>query len=621
MAPSLGRQEPPPVVDDGGAAKKVNAQAPPAEAEGPSEHQLTGNASKEDGSYPRVPSLKRAIERNAREKASKSITVRPNKPVEPRSQQQDVNEDEDELPNGNEIVVVSGEGGKKGRAASDKQSPSKKARTPKVKRVFCDECIQRKKEPGDDGRGRKNAKHKCQKCAELTEMAAEQAERTPGRRRTTPAAGQERSISHDQNTGGDSLPASGKPRIATRPFKPHHKVEWASDPNTESDDPNNPPILNALNPLVDQFGVKGGLSRSSPPIQEDRLQRNEGPRSEAAIRKPDFYDDQDQPRRFSDAEVPPYQPVAFAPDAKSVFDAESALDAESAFETVNPAWLTRDPLSVAEEHSRYPDPTPSETPPPTNYFETAAESIEFSRAARNSTECLSNGASSSHSIPEVATTSNTYQAVLPNVSSVSSATDQPPANLSNNLHHHGSAPLPIDPRLHADPRHPDLNPSSNSRTLTGEPSRFSVPQASTSSVLGETGSHNNHDNPHGIDDGSKSQEMNLSDWLVHPGLAAAEVQNPPDCYINTTSQSGGPGPYYVPPRPETQPGARTIPTHSRTVGNPPPMVYDGGSRDYLWGSFPMSNHEAMAYHFGTRVQRREDRPQYPGFVPGGIPRW
>lgn len=423
MAPSLRRQEPPSVVVDEGAAKKANAQAPPAEAKGPSQHQLTGNASrrpvlpqssnasKEDGSYPRVPWLKGDIVRTADKAASKSIVVKPNKPAEPHSQQQDANEDENELPKSNEIVVVSGEGGKKGRSASDKQSPSKKARTPKVKRVFCDSCIQRKKEPGDDGRGRKNAKHKCKECAELTETAKEQAERTPGSRRTTPAAGQERPISHKQNNRGASQPASGKRERGTRTFEPHHEVEWASDPGTESDDPNNPIIPIVLNPLVDEFGVKRDLSRSSPQIQENRPQWNERPRSEATVSRPDLYDDQGRPRRFSDAEIPTYQPAAFALDA--------GPDQVYPFQTVNPAWLTLNPPSVAEERSVYPDPTPSETTPPTTYFEDAADAVDVARAAGSSTKPLSSGAWSSCHTSEVGTSfSNTYQAAPSNLSSL-----------------------------------------------------------------------------------------------------------------------------------------------------------------------------------------------------------
>lgn len=424
MAPSLRRQEPPSAVVDEGAAKKASAQAPPAGAKGPSQHQLTGNASKEDGSHrlftPKV--LKGAIIRRAPDKAaSKSIVVKPNKPAEPHSPQQDANEDENELPKSNEIVVVSGEGGKKGRAASDKQSPSKKARTPKVKRVFCDSCIQRKKEPGDDGRGRKNAKHKCKECAELTETATEQAERTPGSRRTTPAAGKERPISHKQNNRGASQPASGKPEIRTRlfepiPLRPHHEVEWASDPGTESDDPNNPPIPIVLNPLVNQFGVERDLSRSSSQIQENRPQWNEIPRSEAAGSRPDLYDDQGQPRRFSDAEIPAYQPAAFALDA--------GPDQVYPFQTINPAWLTRIPSSVPEERSVYPDPTPSETTPPTTYFEDAADAVDVARAAGSSTKPLSSGAWSSCHTSEVGTSfSNTYQAAPSNLSSLSSATN------------------------------------------------------------------------------------------------------------------------------------------------------------------------------------------------------
>lgn len=460
-------------------APRLRGQEPPAEAKGPSQHRLTANATrrsvspqnpfaiKGDASYRRVApkASKGAVAKATQEEASESLVAKPSKPAELNAQQQDASEDEHEIKKSNEIVVASGEGRRKRRTASDKQNPWKKSDTAASKRVFCAECLQRKNEPGNDGR-RRNAKHNCEKCGELS-MAADQPERTRGSPRTDPAAGQERPISPKQNTRGASQPAPGKPKIRTRPFEPHHQVEWDSDLSTQSDDPNNPPIPNALNPTVNKFGVKRDLSRSSLQIQENRPQWNKRPRSEAVVRKPDFDGAQDQPRLVSDA-----APALAHP-----------------FQTANPAWLTTHPSSVAEESSIYPDPTPYETRP-TNYFEDAAAIVDLSRAAASSTEPLSSGAwITRHTFEAGTSSSSTYQAAPSNFCGVSSAANQPPADPVRDPYHSVHEPLAVDPRLLTESCHPGLKVASNNPILPGDFTRFSIAQAFTNNGPGEAGSH------------------------------------------------------------------------------------------------------------------------------------
>lgn len=112
-----------------------------------------------------------SIVSNATAPNSQKLGNQSRKLVKPCQPCEALDASERELRDCNDCAYAPSNGKKRGPSPSDQQTPSKKARTTKAKGVHCDACLERKNEPHEDGRTRKNAKWRCTDCAKLREEA------------------------------------------------------------------------------------------------------------------------------------------------------------------------------------------------------------------------------------------------------------------------------------------------------------------------------------------------------------------------------------------------------------------------------------------------------------------
>lgn len=81
----------------------------------------------------------------------------------------------------------------------------------RIDKIYCEECIGRKHEPGDNGRSRKNAKHKCAKCLKLRDEAASR----EGSTSQTQSQSQSVKAASENGTGSSFASGSKQPRKIT----------------------------------------------------------------------------------------------------------------------------------------------------------------------------------------------------------------------------------------------------------------------------------------------------------------------------------------------------------------------------------------------------------------------
>lgn len=213
---------------------------------------------------------------------------------------QGLDEDQRDPQRCNDCVYASGDGETGTPHPSDPQTPSKTASPKKVPGVWCDDCTRLKTQPGEDGRTRRNAKYRCQKCAALREKAglsrgkksagssstpdgqgtppARQAPSKQGNSLPTPAkAGKRQAFTRKtvsamwqkQNNGQSARPGSSKPWKLPVGSKQQQERNRGFDPSTESDDPDNLPKPNRSNPQVDEFGTPRDHSETIRQVQEN----------------------------------------------------------------------------------------------------------------------------------------------------------------------------------------------------------------------------------------------------------------------------------------------------------------------------------------------------------------
>ena len=204
---------------------------------------------------------------------------------------QDLDAGERELRECNDCAYASGNGKKRGHYLSDQQTPSKTARPTKAPGVWCDDCLKRKTEPGEEGRTRRNAKWACKDCAKLREEAGlsrgrrnaglsptpsrpgapgpRQGRSKPRNLQPTPEPSQAAiraafsSQWEKQNNGESSQSSRRKGWMLAVPRKPQQQQTRGDELSTESDDPDNRPKPIVNNADVDSFRTPIDRSNST----------------------------------------------------------------------------------------------------------------------------------------------------------------------------------------------------------------------------------------------------------------------------------------------------------------------------------------------------------------------
>lgn len=375
--------------------------------------------------------------------------------------------------------------------------------------MWCDECTRLKTQPGEDGRTRRNAKYRCQKCAALREKAglsrskksagssstpdgqgtppARQAPSKQGNSLPTPAKTGKRQpftpktvslMWQRRNNGQSAKPASSKPwKLAAVP-KQQQERNRGFDPSTESDDPDNPPKPNRSNPQVDEFGTPRDQSEPIRQVQ-DNVQRWDARPPAAAFSGPNFsnedgessqssrYGNHTQPMQPT-PQVDNYTSYPTTGNASGPQQQQPGEDARlfSLFPSEPPPYPRAPAYPGAPSGSNpyrytYPDPMELDSSRNVSHFDEAMWTL----SSANASVPLHYSNSEDPGLPSTGDTA-AYDQMY---STTLTASSPAPFNFPDMPGPSNPAPAPAYPP--GSQRHPGLRPTSRDPTLSGVPRR------------------------------------------------------------------------------------------------------------------------------------------------------